>query len=291
MILLIIVMPELATATFGNACHAIASASILAYTIATFLFAEPGSTFFDAEWVRHGFCIIQEDVPYWSSHDLCLYADVVLVAIGLLVYRSLRGVPAPAMKYGDEMMLLNLLGHLGHGAAHGALGAQLRGGDGEGAQQLTDFERLSAMAEERDHMQILRRVAMGVLFWIGLLKGVLPRVSLRWVTPAAALVHLFGVLCVRDVLAFAYVQAVLTVAFSSTQLTLPRQDKHYAYAAFAAAGVPLSVIPWIESTMCQGVAARFGGHLMYDVAIPTLLTCAYYSSWRHYSKQDKEKLV
>mmetsp|Transcript_14240 Transcript_14240/g.25726 ORF Transcript_14240/g.25726 Transcript_14240/m.25726 type:complete len:256 (+) Transcript_14240:507-1274(+) len=153
----------------GNACHAISSASTLAYTAATFFFAKPGSKLFDDEWVQHGFCVIQQDIPYWNTHDLCLYFDVILVALGLLVYRSLRGVPTPEMKYADEMMLFNMLGHLGHGIAHGFIGATFRSGsDGMGAQNNTGMERL---AMEEDHMKNVKHVFIGVGFWIGLPTG------------------------------------------------------------------------------------------------------------------------
>mmetsp|Transcript_21391 Transcript_21391/g.46448 ORF Transcript_21391/g.46448 Transcript_21391/m.46448 type:complete len:277 (-) Transcript_21391:196-1026(-) len=270
----------------GNACHAISSASILAYTAATFSFAKPGSAFFDEEWVKHGFCVIQQDIPYWNSHDLCLYFDVILVTVGLLVYGSLRGMPTPEMKYADEMMLFNLLGHLGHGVAHGFIGATFRSGDYVGAQHITGMEQLLAMKE--DQMKILTHVCIGIFFWVGLLKGVVPKVSTGKVSISAVVVYIGG-LFVTDVLGFAYVQAVIAVAFASTQLMLPREEKHFAYAAFALISVPLSIIPWVESTACQDFASKFGGHLIYDMAIPTLLTAAYYFSWRHYSVQKKDK--
>jgi len=284
-------MPKEVAAALGNVCHVITSALILTYTAATFFFAKPGSTFFDEEWVQHGFCIVQQDVPYWNSHDLCLYTDVVLVSLGLLLYRSLRGVPTPEMKYSDDMMLLNMLGHLGHGLAHGFLGANFRSGDYSGAQHTTEIERLLWMKEDVDPVKITRTVFVGTLFWIGMLKGMLPKLSTRRVVIAAVLVQIIGVLFVKAVLGFAYVQAVMNVVFVSTQLMLPREEKHFAYAAFAASSVPLSIIPWIESTMCQDIASKFGGHLMYDMAIPSLLTSAYYSSWSHYSIQNKDKLA
>lgn len=285
------VMPKVTSATFGNACHAIVSALILSYTTATFLFAKPGSTFFDEEWVQHGFCVIQQDIPYRNSHDLCFYADIVLVAIGLLIYRSLRGVPTPEMKYSDDMMLFNMLGHLGHGVAHGFIASTFRSGDYVRAQQTTGFERWSTLDEGGDEMGVLKQLSIYILFWIGLLKGVLPKVSTRRVVILAVMVSIVGELFVKDVLSFAYVQAVMTVASASTQLMLPRKEKNFAYAAFASTGVPLSILPWIESTMCQDIAAKFGGHLIYDMAIPTLLIVAYYSTWCHYSIHNREKIA
>ena len=70
--------------TIGNALNAFALVSVLAFTAAAVFYATPGSTFFDEEWVRHGFCVSNPEVPYWNSHDLCLYGDTMLVAIGLI---------------------------------------------------------------------------------------------------------------------------------------------------------------------------------------------------------------
>ena len=275
----------------GNACNSIALASVLAYTVATFLYAKPGSTFFDDDWVQHGFCVIQKDIPYWNSHDLCLYFDIVLVALGFVVYFSLRGVPHPQMKYADEMMVSNLLGHLGHGVAHGFIGAKYRSGDDVTAQYITGIEQL---AKEDDQMKIIKRVLVGCVFWFGLMRGVVPRAKASSGTIAilAIAIYVIGELFVTDVLGFAYVQAVIAVAFASTQLTLPKEEKDIVYGAFALASVPISFIPWIESTSCRNIASKLGGHLIYDISIPTLLTAGYYYAWNHYSsalnKKDKQ---
>lgn len=274
------------TRALGDACLAASSASVLAFTVATFLYARPGASVFDEDWVRHGFCVYQKDVPHFNSHDLCLYCDVVLVAIGLLVWRSLRGLPGRSMKYADETMLFGLLGHLGHGVAHGVIGAKYRSDEGVGTTQVTGLERL--MMEEDVQMAVAKSAVMTIALWFGLLKGIMARVPNAKVA-IAAIVAYAGGLFVIDALSFTYVQAVLAVAFVSTQLTLPREEKDYVYAAFAASSVPVSIVPWIESTACQNVAMKLGGHLIYDVSIPTTLIAAYYASWRHSSTQGKTK--
>lgn len=274
------------TRALGDACLAISSASILAYTIATFLYAKPGASFFDEDWVQHGFCVYQKDVPYFNSHDLCLYFDVVLVAIGLLIYRSLRGLPGKSMKYADEMMLFGLLGHLGHGMAHGAIGAMYRSNEDVGTKQVTGWNKL--MMEEDMPRAVAKSAVLGIIFWFGLLKGILTKVPNAKVIITAIIAYAGGLL-VKEVLGFAYIQAVLAVAFASTQLTLPREEKDYVYAAFALSFVPVSIVPWIESTACQNIAMKLGGHLIYDVSIPTTLIAAYYASWRHNSAEGKAK--
>ncbi|KAL9178390.1 hypothetical protein ACHAXT_000037 [Thalassiosira profunda] len=278
-------------ASVGNACHALSTLSVAAYTAATFLYAKPGSDFFDEDWVQHGFCVVGKDVPYMNSHDLCLYFDVVLVAAGLLIYRVLRGMPVPDMKVADELLLFNLLGHLGHGILHGYIGSMFRNGSYKGAEEITEMEKLMVLSSEEEDsakLQIVTRVMIGILFWVGLLKGVVPKVSMGVVSVLAVLIYIVGT-CVRDVLGFAYVNAVITVAFSYSQLAMPREAKQYVYAAFAAVAMPITIIPWIECTMCTEFLSKFGGHLVFDVSIPVLLTAAYCLSWRHHSAHLETK--
>jgi len=153
----------------GNTCRVIPSASTLAYTAAPFFFTRPWSKFVDDEWVQHGSCVIQKDIPYWNAHNFCFYFDVILVTLRLLVYRSLRGVSLLEMKCADELVLFNLLGHLGYGISHVFIGAAYHSdSDGVGAQHVTGMERL---AMEEDHMKNVKHVFIGVGFWIGLPTG------------------------------------------------------------------------------------------------------------------------
>ncbi len=272
----------------GNAFHIIASTSVLAYTTSTFLYAKPESKLFDNDWVQHGFCVIQKDVPYFNSHDLCLYFDVVLVIIGFIVYWSLKGMQVKAMKSADEMMLFNLLGHLGHGLAHGFIAKNYRSEDG-----LKDVMSQSSvlgryMDGDEDLGELVKAICLGLVFWFGLLKGACPKLSLSKIGMLAMIV-VYGSLFVRNVLGFAYVQAVITVIFSGTQLMLPEDEKNFVFAANAAAGFFISLIPWVESTSCQRILAKFGGHLVYDISIPIALIVAYCASWRHFSVLHKKE--
>lgn len=286
-------------AKIGNFCHALSTLSVVTFTIATILHAKPDATYeiFDSDWIQHGFCVINRDVPYYSSHDLCLYFDTAIVAFGLLIYHRLKG--QPEMKSADDMMLFNLLGHLGHGIAHGFIAREYRRRD-----DFTGAEHVSMIKNYlQNHEQLSAAVCgefilysfVGIGFWCGLLKGVLPKVDMTKLVFVSALVSIVQMF-VRDVLAFTYVQAVLTVAFTSTQLVIPREEKGIFYCAFAVASVMLSIVPWLESTACQLFVARLGGHLIYDVSIAVLLIAAYCISWHHYysakiADGDKKKVV
>ncbi len=280
----------------GNVLHVISFVSVLAFGITAMLFAKPGSKFFDSEWVEDGFCIIQKDTPYWNSHDLCLYFDMILAAIGILIHQLLKGMSIPAMKDADQSIFFNMLGHLGHGLAHGFLAAQYRSDNDNyaGMQHISLIEKF--LQEEDAHlmrMEILKHASMALLFWFAILKGVVPTISVSKLALSSILAYISG-LFVTDVLTFAHIQLILSVSFSWSQLMLPMEKKDFSYAAFSVSSLIINIIPWIESTTCQGIAGQMGGHLIFDVSIPVSLIAAYCASWYHYysvEKTTKEKVV
>lgn len=279
----------------GNACHVIYLTSTFLYIIAASLYSTPEYKIFDEEWIQHGFCVVQENVPYWNSHDLCMYSNVLLVIVGLIIRRFLRassnGTAAntennEVMKEADEFVLLNLMGHLGHGIFHGVIATRYRTPNGfEGGEYLQSspydkiFQNGGFHYANKEFVQITL-ILFGLLF--GLLNGVLPKVPLRVLT-VLALIAATGALFVKLVIQFGYYQLVIISALSVTQLRFPKEKKdNFVYAVFALATIPLSIIPWFEGLMCRDVASKFGGHLMYDSAIGISIIVSYCIVWRHY---------
>jgi hypothetical protein len=95
-----------------------------------------------------------------------------------------------------------------------------------------------------------------------------------------------GSLYVKDVLSFTYVQAVIFVAVAWTAFSLSSEKKNsVSYCLLAGGSAIVAIIPWIESTACQNIAVKFGGHLIYDTAIGLLLAIItnYILVYRYYS--------
>ena len=271
------------TKTLGNGIYALSTSLVFAYTFAVILYAKPdtGSTLFDQEWLEHGFCVINQDIPYMNTHDLCLYVDTVLVAMGLLMHRKLKGtIKHQAMKSSDDLLLYNMLGHLGHGIAHGFIGAKYREEGYKGAQYGTYMDRV-ARGDEGGMIELTIKGIALLGFWCGLLKGVAPSLTMGKLFVLSLLVG-YSHLHVPDILAFGYVNAVLTVLNTYIQVSLPTEMKEYSYVAYSLVGLVLTIIPWIEATACQSVASKLGGHLIFDVAIPIGVMVAYTCSYRHY---------
>lgn len=275
------------TSQVGDISNAIAAASVFAYTIATFLYASTESkvSLFDDRWIQYGFCVTQPLVPYWNSHDLCFYFDTILVIIGLFIYNSHKGLRSPGddMKTADELMFFNLLGHFGHGVAHASIAAKFRSGEIDDGNE----SFIEKYQNGEDDGMIAQFLLIGFGFWVGILKGVVPTVPIRTCV-IMAIPILLGSLLVKANLGFAYVQAVITVVFVSTQLTLPKEKKSFVYAAFAVSFIPVALIPWVESMACDSIASKLGGHLIFDVSIPLSLYASYLASWHHYSSVEKK---
>ena len=187
------------------------------------------------------------------------------------------------MKTADELMFFNLLGHFGHGVAHASIAASFRSGEINHGNE-SFIEKYQNGEDDGMTAQFL---LIGFGFWVGILKGIVPRVPIRTCF-IMAIPIVIGSLFVRANLGFAYVQAVITVVFVSTQLTLPKEKKGFVYAAFAVSFIPVTIVPWIESMACQSIASKLGGHLIFDVSIPLSLYASYLASWHHYSSLEKK---
>jgi len=266
----------------GDILQGISAVSIVVYTVLVLNFAEPGSKIFDEQWVEDGFCVINKDVPFMSSHDLCFYADAVLVLLGWGIYQKLKD-SCSDMKLSDDLMKFNLMGHLGHGIAHEFIAYMLyRSGnvDPESKASTNIMEDLMKM----ETLQMVLTLSILFMFWFGLLKGAMPGHSNGMIV-LFSLPAILGQLLVKQGFGFGYVQAVLSVAFGLTQLTLSPGEKNFAYFANSMSFIVVSFVPWIECLACQSVASKLGGHLIYDVSIPLSLGSAYVASWYHFKKE------
>lgn len=265
--------------TFGNVCQAVGAASVLLYTIVVLFFANPGSKVFDQQFVTDGYCIINKDIPYWSSHDLCFYWDVLLVMIGGIVYHALKD-SGPAMKESDEIFKFTILSHLMHAMAHGFLGHHDR--------TMNEDEKTSSIAEKylaMGMMELTMNVLVGLAFWFVMLKAIMYKTSNSSIA-LASIPAFAGIIFVRTNMTLGYVQAVIAMAAASEKLNDSKVKKNFDYCALSVASMAISLVPWIESMACESVASKFGGHLMYDLSIPIFFMVAYVMSWMHFNKDS-----
>ena len=258
--------------TLGDWAHVASLVSTLAFAGAVVWNSRREDTnWFDASWQRDGFCVAHADVPYWNSHDACLYVDTFFALILGLVYFYYRNNDV-----GGAHLLLatNVPGILMHGVGHGFLGKLVRDNKWGDDGNIKDVNMPVALAIQ-------------FAFWMALSRASMPNVSLFLCGLASLLAAFFQVVYVPGIFGFTYVQTVLMVEFDANQLARPIAEKNFAYALFPCmVGLPLTLIGWVESTCCTTfVKDWWYGHLAYDAYIPISILAWYALVRIHHGKE------
>jgi len=278
----------------GDAAHLVTLTSTLAFAFAVATrFDSTDPSFFDPSWKRNGFCVTNIDVPYWTSHDACLYIDAVAALVLAAVYFALGDTPG--LKMANSMMRNGIPGILGHGLGHGMVGREIRnGGTGFGDREeiaMTTYRTLASEGRGVDPNFWMTQLLPGAIFWFTLLKASCP--NLKNTTIALmSLVSMSVQLFVPRLLGFTYVQTLLMVAFSINQLMLPSGDKReFSYALYPAmVGFPLTLVGWLESTQCTAfVRDNLYGHAAYDGFIPLGMLGWYLACYVHATATSSTK--
>jgi len=263
----------------------LANAGIFAYTV---VMHSTTLTLFDATWVPEGFCVSNREVPYWNSHDMCMYFDTVGSIIAGLCYLALKDTPG--MGPANELVKFNVFGIFAHGLAHGAFGKAIRDN--------VVPENPSALIEDllREYQEgnfemlfgVVKYMLVLVIFWVGLLKASMPQSSVSKVVVPLALVSTILNMVVPPQFGFTFVQTVLLFAFSLNQLMRPTHEKTIEYARYPMyVGVPLSFISWLESTQCENFVIHYGGHLLYDAWVPISMITFYLVCYMDVQKKNQ----
>ena len=260
-----------------------------------------GNTLFDPVWQSDGFCVSNPTTPFWTSHDFCLYADVLLAAVCGIVYYFLH--KQPGMESANDLVFFNLFGIVAHGMGHGGIAAALRDDEIRAQAELdqdlsylatvlaNDTTTTTTTTTTISAQDILKEVFLSerigfMVFYIFLLKAAMRHTSWAGVMCVSILAYL-GNLAVTPSFAFTYVQTVLLVAFCWNQLNRPVQEKGFAHFWYALwVSLPLGMIGWLESTMCSSFVIHLGGHLVYDAYIPISMLGFYLTCYYHYQRES-----
>ena len=275
------------SAKIGNVAHALTlvSTSLFCVTVVTGFSAGSGgplgiiSKHLDEEWKANGFCVANIDVPYWNSHDACLYVDTALSLVLFVAYFVL-GRNNASMESANAYIRSGIPGIVAHGIGHGAIAARIRDGglNDDRDYHRTGLEIVRTEFEEKGTSHTFMQALPFVFFWFGLMKGSLPNIK-SWkkiavISIAVNLVQLF----VPEIFGFTFVQTVLMISFSADQLLMPSDKKaDFAYAWYPVlVGLPLTLVGWMESTQCSKFVMQYlYGHLAYDAFIPLAMLIWY----------------
>ncbi len=234
---------------------------------------DPDSTFFDSQWKQEGFCITNRDVPFWNSHDMCLYVDTAMALLASLMFLAWR--KDPGMERANVIFQSGVPGILLHGFGHGTLGKAIR----EGTMNIDEGRKLviETILEKVDGpLHVAASMIPLLAFWFFLSKASMPQLPNVYIVVAAILAVLRQLWTSND-FGFTYVQTILMLQFSINQLARPKEEKDFGYLLYPViVGLPLTMIGWMESTMCSTMVRDFlYGHLAYDAYIPIAMMTWY----------------
>lgn len=251
---------------WGDSYHAISIVSTTVFAALVVLWGgQSEANFFDSDWKYNGFCITNKTVPYWNSHDVCLYVDVILAGVLGLLYLAWR--KTPGMDFANGYIPTNIIGIIAHGFGHGQVGRVMRENNFDvQATMATGNMGMLERALESGWPTVIFQEAGSMFFWIGLLYASMKDSSHTLICLVAVLARI-GQVYMPTHLAFTYVQTVLMIAFSLNQRNLSKETKNsLAYASYPLiVGLPTTLIGWMESTQCTNfVEDYFYGHVVYD---------------------------
>lgn len=267
----------------GNVVNVFNMVNVTVFGIA----AVQGWSILDPTWRKEGFCISNADTPYWTSHDLCLYADLVQCTLMGLAYALLR--EEPGMSEQNEIIDFSIFGHVSHGFAHGV--ATRDGVSFEPEKTLLDSYKEMAMKTSWQELAIER--IQGVIFWVALIRASARKARWHHIFLLALLASQVQLFFVQNQFGFTYVQTVLFLLAGANEIMRPPDKKGFEYALYSLiVGFPLAFVGWIESTQCtNGVRDYLGGHLIYDSYIGFSILAFYLLCWlrqRNLSRMRKE---
>jgi hypothetical protein len=269
-------------AQFGDMMHMLTLCSTFGFAYMAALHFD----MFDETWKKEGFCVTNRDVDFWSSHDVCFYVDTAAALILGCVY--LLYSPSQSAQVNKEF-LLNIPGIFGHGLAHAAIGMGIRTGLVDSSEAWKSFYQTMSTKGFLTSESIQGAVA-NLVFWLFLLKAILPKLSHVLVVALSMLIMSVQVF-VPQVFGFTFVQTVLLVLYSWAQMQRPVEEKGYSYALYSAlVGFPLVMVSILESTLCSTfVKDWLYGHVVYDAYIPASILVWYLLCYKeHKSTKEKE---
>lgn len=106
----------------GDAAHVLTVLNLIVFTLAVLL----DHTLLDPLWKEEGFCIMNPDDRYGTSHDFCLYVGLFLAGVFKITLVLLQN--EPGMQLANVMVASKINLFAGHALFHGVLAAGLRWG-------------------------------------------------------------------------------------------------------------------------------------------------------------------
>lgn len=104
-------------ACMGGAVYVLCLLNTLVFcTSVVFFKASPN---FDPVWAKEGFCVSNPTMWHWNSHHLCLYTDVILAILFVVLYYFLHN--SDGVMEANKFVFFNIFGVIAHSLGHAGL--------------------------------------------------------------------------------------------------------------------------------------------------------------------------
>lgn len=257
----------------GNFFHSFTIFSCLIFFFTVALYGSPEYSLFDSLWLQDGFCVSYKEIPYWNSHDLCLYGDVFFALLHGFVFMMTKN--EPGMESCNEYQKYTPFAIFAHGLGHGALAAAMRDKPLDNISGLKHSERLNSQEYFVPYC----------VFWIFLMRAAMPKSSKFTIVISS--IFAFAIQTRLDVkYDFTFVQTVLICCNGIDNLG-SQSKKDFEYALFALMNAPIPLIGLVESLACSNTLFPYGGHIFYDYYIAISAIAFQLICWNRAKKNVK----
>ncbi|KAL3931673.1 MAG: hypothetical protein SGBAC_011199 [Bacillariaceae sp.] len=267
--------------TIGHSLHALNLLNIALYGGSLYMYGKDDGGIFDPAWLKEGFCLPDESIPFQTTHDLSGYLMVCMALLGLTIrYQlSIKNSTTVVSEQADQLTYWALLGALGHASGHFILANAKR----HKFLPPGDVTFLDDLKQSSSFWVGLGKAGPGYpLFWIPLVKTYMRNTAGNRVALIALLINL-GSLIVPSRFGFSYTQAVLFGGMSLDQIFFVplKQQQTLEYALWPLiTTLPNGAWAWFECTACTTHPWMIQyGHILYDAYMVSSYTLFYLFFW------------
>jgi len=254
----------------GDIVNTLSIVNILAYGAVIIAHAKGFDVNVSPAFAEDGFCVSNKgEHVLVQSHAICFYEDTILaiLMVFLASYVGKNIIPDSAA----TLIKKNALGCLIHGGVHMSIAYR-------------DYNK----GNNSGGLSFPMKMSLYSIFWMSMMNFIHKDISLLNKVVRSLFYVLIHTLLVPRVYGFAFVHSILMLEIGFQELLEKEKDEFYNLKTVLLY-IPNSVLAWMEVFGCENYLRPYGGHAIYDVAVP-LTNIAYFwllfSHQKYYKKTD-----
>lgn len=273
----------------GDALHIVQLAGIAAYGAAIFQLLTGKNngdgdgqrwSSFDPDWMKSGFCMTHDDVPWLTTHERSGYIMIAFGIIGFILLHALQD-SSGKMDCARERVKWALVGAFGHAMGHITIAMNKRAGLLPEDGNVTAISEL--LADDANVVTFAKHVPGYLLFWLPVVKTYMQNISSGRLALYAFIIQL-GAMMMPLKLGLSYTLIILFAGQSLDQLFfLPKQYKNsFDYMLWPmVVSLPSFCLSVMESKFCtlESLPYKTHGHMIFDGYMAFSYSLYYLGCW------------